>query len=62
MEHLKWPHKSSHSNPQGNCIEVADLGSSRAVRDSKNPNGAVLFVTAAEWSAFCDAVKAGTLD
>lgn len=62
MEHLEWWHKSSHSSPEGNCVEVADLDSGRAVRDSKNPHGAVLFATAAGWSAFCDAVKADALD
>ena len=62
MEHLERWHKSSHSSDVGNCIEVANLGNGRAVRDSKNPHGAGLFVTAAGWSAFCDAMKTGALD
>lgn len=62
MEHqVRW-HKSSHSSDVGNCIEVADLGRGRAVRDSKNPHGAVLSVTVAGWSVFCEDVKAGALN
>jgi hypothetical protein len=32
--------KSSRSNSNSNCVEIADLdGGHRAVRDSKNPTG-----------------------
>lgn len=34
--------KSSRSQQQGECVEVADLGMTVAVRDSKNPEGPVL--------------------
>lgn len=50
--------KSSRSTAAGNCVEVADLdGRHRAVRDSKNPAGAVLTFTAAEWTAFTAGIR-----
>ena len=52
--------KSSRSNGQASCVEVADLnGGYRAVRDSKDPAGPALKFTAAEWSAFMTGVRAG---
>jgi hypothetical protein len=57
---VQWV-KSSYSNGNGgNCVEVADLdGGGRAVRDSKNPTGAALMVTATEWAAFTLGIRAG---
>ena len=53
---------SSYSNGSGGaCVEVADLDDGHAVRDSKNRAGAVLTVTAAQWSAFTAAVRNDTL-
>ena len=55
--------KSSRSNGQMNCVEVADLdGGARAVRDSKNSAGPALTFTAAEWTAFTTGVRAGEFD
>ncbi|MDQ2883268.1 MAG: DUF397 domain-containing protein [Actinomycetota bacterium] len=55
--------KSTFSNSQGACVEVADLpGGGRGVRDSKNPAGAVLMFTGPEWSAFTAGVRAGEFD
>ncbi len=55
--------KSSRSNGQYNCVEVADLdGGHRAVRDSKNPSGPALTITPAEWSAFTAGIRAGDFD
>lgn len=55
--------KSSRSNGQMNCVEVADLdGGARAVRDSKNPAGPALTFTAAEWTAFTTGIRAGEFD
>jgi hypothetical protein len=48
--------KSSYSNANGECVEVAYLG---AIRDSKNPAGPVLSVGRAGLEAFVAAVKAG---
>lgn len=52
--------KSSRSNGQGNCVEVADLpDGGKAVRDSKDPDGPKLVFTAAEWAAFVAGVELG---
>ncbi len=46
-------HKSSYSNGQANCVEVArNLPGIVAVRDSKDPDGRVLTVSGEEWAAF----------
>ncbi|GAA1969772.1 DUF397 domain-containing protein [Kitasatospora viridis] len=56
----KW-RKSTHSNGQGGCIEVADgFPGTMPVRDSKDPHGPSLFFTAAGFSAFVQNVKNGS--
>jgi hypothetical protein len=55
-------HKSSRSNGQGQCVEVARLDRAVAVRDSKDPAGPVLTFTSAEWAAFIDGAKDGEFD
>ncbi len=49
--------KSSRSNGQGQCVEVAhNLPGIVAVRDSKDPDGAALVVEPAAWTAFTRAL------
>ncbi|MEO3765412.1 DUF397 domain-containing protein [Streptomyces sp. B8F3] len=56
---VRWL-KSSHSNGEGNCVEVAFLGDTVAVRDSKHRGaGPVLTSTVGEWAAFIAGVAAG---
>jgi hypothetical protein len=57
---LAW-HKSTHSGGTGgNCVEVAPLADGgRALRDSKHPDGPVLYFSGAEWRAFVAGVSAG---
>ncbi|GAB1693648.1 DUF397 domain-containing protein [Krasilnikovia sp. M28-CT-15] len=56
--------KSSRSDSNGGaCVEVADLpDGGRAVRDSKDRGGPVLFFTAIEWRSFVEGVKDGEFD
>ena len=60
--------KSSYSNGSGgSCVEIAVLTGaggdhSVAVRDSKNPQGPALTVTARHWHDFTAAIKAHDLD
>lgn len=54
--------KSTRSNGQASCVEVADLNCGHhAVRDSKNPTGPALIVTATQWAAFTVALRTGEL-
>lgn len=55
--------KSSYSNGQGDCVEVAKKAEGgRAVRDSKDPDGAILDFTPGEWTAFIQGAKDGEFD
>jgi len=58
---LDW-RKALRSVNNGECVELAKFGSMVAVRDSKDPGGAVLMYTRAEWSAFLEGAKNGEFD
>jgi hypothetical protein len=47
---IAW-HKSTASDT-GGCVEVAVVDGSVLIRDSANPNGVVLRLPPATWSAF----------
>ena len=52
--------KSSYSNGQAECVEVADgLPGIIAVRDSKKPDGPTLAFSRQQWRAFAAKVKTG---
>ena len=53
--------KSSYSNGQANCVEVATVGGGRtlvAVRDTKTSHSPNLIFTARAWRQFTDNVEA----
>jgi predicted secreted Zn-dependent protease len=55
--------KSSYSDAGADCVETAVLPDRRiALRHSKQPDGAALLYTPAEWRAFITGVKAGEFD
>ncbi|MGE5292437.1 MAG: DUF397 domain-containing protein [Micromonosporaceae bacterium] len=55
--------KSLHSNPNGSCVEVAELpGGEVAVRNSRHSGGPALIYTPAEITAFIKGVKDGEFD
>ncbi|MEU4348567.1 DUF397 domain-containing protein [Streptomyces sp. NPDC023838] len=61
MPELKWL-KSSYSEASGNsCVEVATVGDSVSIRDSKQ-QGPVLTTSRAIWSALVQAAKAHTFE
>ncbi|MBO2449165.1 DUF397 domain-containing protein [Actinomadura barringtoniae] len=54
----EWRKSSRSDDHGGECVEVADLASVVALRDSKDPGGAMLIVGAAGWRELVRAVKA----
>jgi hypothetical protein len=57
---LVW--RKSSSSLSGDCVEVASLPDGVAVRDSKNPDGAMLKFTHSEWRAFLLGAHKGEFD
>jgi hypothetical protein len=62
IDGLQW-RKAAASTGNGQCVELAG-GRAGAVhlRDSKNPDGAVLTFTRFEIAAFLEGAKAGEFD
>jgi hypothetical protein len=59
---LTWQ-KSHHSNPSGECVEMAALpGTEIAIRNSRDPDGLALICTKAEVGAFLQGAKNGEFD
>lgn len=53
--------KSRHSNAEGNCVEVADLGDGGiAVRNSRDPDGPALVYTPRKWPRSWPARRTGS--
>lgn len=55
--------KSRHSNPRGDCVELAELtGGKIAVRNSRHPSGPALIFARPEMAAFIHGAEAGKFD
>ncbi|EXG79682.1 MULTISPECIES: DUF397 domain-containing protein [Cryptosporangium] len=55
--------KSSHSNPNGNCVEIAGLPDGQfAVRNSRHPEGPALIYTRDEIAALIAGARSGDFD
>ncbi|MGA4849408.1 DUF397 domain-containing protein [Streptomyces sp. G5(2025)] len=55
--------KSSYSgggSSGGDCVEVACLPHTTAIRDSKHPGGPALAITATAWDGFITAIKSAS--
>jgi hypothetical protein len=62
LAHARWIKSSRSGSGGGNCVEIADLDSHRAVRDSKDPTGLALRFTTDAWLVFTCAIRAGEFD
>lgn len=52
-----WQKSSASGQPTDDCVQVTRIQSNVWVRDSKNPRGPVLGLTAAAWTAFLGGVR-----
>lgn len=60
LAHAQW-RTSSHTG-QANCVQIARVRATYAVRDSKNPAGGHLTFGTAAWHAFLTDIKHGKHD
>jgi hypothetical protein len=51
-EPLTWRKSSYSTSNGGNCVEVATMRHTMAVRDSKDPRGPALIFSLSRWRAF----------
>jgi hypothetical protein len=49
--------KSTYSNNGGNCVEIAHVPGTIAVRDSADADGPALAFTLQQWMAFTGTIK-----
>jgi len=61
LSHARW-RKARRSQHNGGCVEVANLGGTVAVRDSKRPEAGAHVVGRNAFSAFLADAKAGRFD
>jgi hypothetical protein len=60
LSRAEWRKSSYSSNNGGNCVEVArNLPKIVAVRDSKDPSGPALILSADQWAGFIARIRSG---
>ena len=60
LSRAEWRKSSYSSNNGGNCVEVArNLPKIVAVRDSKDPSGPALILSADQWAGFVARIRSG---
>ncbi|MGW1771768.1 DUF397 domain-containing protein [Streptomyces sp. NPDC002104] len=58
---IRWV-KASASDGLNDCVEVAEVGESVAMRNSRDPEGPALIFTRSELAAFVDGASKGEFD
>ncbi len=62
LDQAAW-RKSRHSNPSGNCVEIAALaGGTIAIRNSRHPAGPALICSRADFATFLAGARDGDFD
>jgi Domain of unknown function (DUF397) len=62
LDGVTW-RKSRHSNPSGNCVEIAELpGGAIAIRNSRYPTGPALVCASGQFAAFLASARDGEFD
>ncbi|MFF4878977.1 DUF397 domain-containing protein [Micromonospora sp. NPDC000668] len=56
-DRLVWRKSSYSDNNGGACVEVAEVDTGIAVRDSKNPSGSTLRFTRGAWTEFVRSIR-----
>jgi hypothetical protein len=64
LSRVRWRKASYSGTNGGGCVEVSsrEVAGHRLVRDSKNPDGAVLSLSPGAWHAFVAGAKTGAFD
>lgn len=57
VSRIEWRKASYSSSNGGACVEVALVGNTVAVRDSKNPDGPTLVFAPNDWKSFTAEMK-----
>lgn len=55
-----WQKSPLSGPPDNQCVEVSFTSDAVGLRDSRNPDGAVLVFDHGEWEAFCGGVARGS--
>ena len=58
---ITW-RKSHRSNNGGNCVEVAQITDTVAIRDSKAPDAGHVTLSRQAWATFINGARAGRYD
>jgi uncharacterized protein DUF397 len=61
LSRIEWRKSSYTSSNGGTCVEVGVGPQGVAVRDSKDPDGAALVFSMAEWDVFIGHLKGGRI-
>jgi hypothetical protein len=62
LSNAVWRRSAASDRADAAAVEVALLDEGVAVRDSRQPDGDVLFFTPGEWDAFVGGAKDGEFD